>query len=100
MNGKELTLMCYVGKLNKDPGVMIEEDVLAVRCEGASDEELLEVTQFCVYFRFLIKPSTHSASALKEMRLGIIRNKFSFILSHSIFPILILWGMQNQKRLQ
>ena len=26
-------------------GVMIDEEVLVVRCEGASDEEILEVNQ-------------------------------------------------------
>ena len=52
LNGKELTLMSYAGKLKKGLGVMIEEDVLAVRCEGASDEEILEVNQVCAYFNF------------------------------------------------
>jgi alkylhydroperoxidase family enzyme len=40
------------GKLNKGPGVMIEEEVLAVRCEGASDEEILEVNQASACFNF------------------------------------------------
>jgi alkylhydroperoxidase family enzyme len=52
LSAKELTLMRDAGKLNKGPGVMIEEEVLAVRCEGASDEEILEVNQASACFNF------------------------------------------------
>ena len=52
LNGKELALMRYAGKLTKNPGTMIEEDVLTVRREGATDEEILEVNQVCAYFNY------------------------------------------------
>ena len=31
---------------------MIDEEVLVVSCEGASDEEILEVNQVCAYFNY------------------------------------------------
>ncbi|MEE3122842.1 MAG: hypothetical protein VX399_09615 [SAR324 cluster bacterium] len=31
---------------------MIDEEVLVLRCEGASDEEILEVNQACACFNF------------------------------------------------
>ena len=52
LNGKELALMRYAGKLTKNPGAMIEEDVLTARREGATDEEILEVNQVCAYFNY------------------------------------------------
>ena len=50
--GKELALMRYAGKLTREPGAMIEEDIITAREEGASDEEILEVNQVCAYFNY------------------------------------------------
>ncbi len=43
--GNEIALMCYAGKLTREPGTMIEEDIIAARQDGARDEEILEVNQ-------------------------------------------------------
>ena len=50
--GKELALMRYAGKLTREPGAMIEEDIITAREEGATDEEILEVNQVCAYFNY------------------------------------------------
>ena len=50
--GKELALMRYAGKLTREPGAMIEEDIITAREEGATDEEILEVNQVCACFNY------------------------------------------------
>ena len=50
--GKELALMHYACKLTREPGTMIEEDIITAREEGATDEEILEVNQVCAYFNY------------------------------------------------
>ena len=52
LQGKDLALMRYAGKLTKTPGEMVAEDVLFAKREGASDEEILEVNQVCAYFNY------------------------------------------------
>ena len=52
LQGKDLALMRYAGKLTKTPGEMVAEDVLSAKREGASDEEILEVNQVCAYFNY------------------------------------------------
>lgn len=48
--GKELALLRYTYKLTKDPGTVEFKDIEAVKSEGASDSEILEVNQVCAYF--------------------------------------------------
>ena len=50
--GKKLALMRYAGKLTREPVAVIEEDIITAREEGATDEEILEVNQVCVYFNY------------------------------------------------
>ena len=52
-DGKELALLRYTRKLTREPGDMVEEDVVAARRAGADDGEILEVNQVCAYFNYV-----------------------------------------------
>lgn len=51
--GKELALMRYAEKLTVAPGKMVQADVQAMRAEGVSDGEILEVNQIIGYFNYV-----------------------------------------------
>ena len=50
--GRELAGLVYARKLTRTPGAMREEDVAALRREGFSDGEILEINQVCAYFAY------------------------------------------------
>ena len=43
-------MLDYVAKLTETPGQMIEDDVLAVRAAGFSDEAILDINQITGFF--------------------------------------------------
>ncbi|WP_170384673.1 carboxymuconolactone decarboxylase family protein [Ruegeria atlantica] len=50
--GKELALLRYAAKLTTDVGKMVKSDFEALKIEGCSDGEILEVNQVCAYFNY------------------------------------------------
>ena len=50
--GKELAMLRYARKLSLSPAEMVEADVQAMKDEGASDGEILEVNQVCCLFNY------------------------------------------------
>jgi uncharacterized peroxidase-related enzyme len=50
--GKELALLRYAAKLTENVAGMIEQDIIALRDNGADDGEILEVNQVCAYFNY------------------------------------------------
>ena len=50
--GRELAMLRYARKLTLSPGAMVEADVQAMKDEGASDGEILEVNQVCCLFSY------------------------------------------------
>ena len=53
LEGKALAFMAYARKLTLHPGDMEAADVAAIKAEGASDGEILEVNQVCCYFNYV-----------------------------------------------
>ena len=51
--GKELAMLRYARTLTLSPATMTEDDVQAMRDEGADDGEILEVNQVCGYFNYV-----------------------------------------------
>ena len=51
-DGKELALLRYAEKLTVWVGVMVEEDIAALRNTGCDDGEILEVNQVVAYFNY------------------------------------------------
>lgn len=51
-NEKETALLRYAGKLTKSPGSMAEEDVQALKEQGLSEGEVLEINQVVSYFAY------------------------------------------------
>ena len=51
-NGKEIALLRYSEKLTLRPGSMEESDVLALKEQGLSEGEVLEINQVVSYFAY------------------------------------------------
>ena len=50
--GRDLAVLLYARKLTLTPGEMCEADISAMRAQGVSDGEVLEVNQVCAYFNY------------------------------------------------
>ena len=73
LQGKDLALMRYAGKLTKTPGDGCRRRAFR-KTRGASDEEVLEVNQVCAYFNYSNRTLNGSASAPKGTPSAITRN--------------------------
>ena len=52
-SGAELALLNYAAKLTLEPDKMTEEDILELKKNGISDDEILEVNQIISYFNYV-----------------------------------------------
>lgn len=53
LSSRERALAAYADKLTRAPGGMTEEDVAALRAEGLSDRDVLDVDMITAYFNFV-----------------------------------------------
>ena len=51
--GAELAMLRYAEKLTKNPGSMVQADVVAMRDQGVDDGQILEVNQIIGYFNYV-----------------------------------------------
>ncbi len=51
-DGRDLAFLRYAAKLTRAPSAMTEDDIVALRQEGADDGEIFEVNQVCAYFNY------------------------------------------------
>ena len=52
-DGAELALLNYARKLTLSPGLMVEDDIAALREAGLNDGEILEANQIVCYFNYV-----------------------------------------------
>ena len=52
-SGGELAMLRYAEKLTKNPGSMVQADVIAMRDQGVDDGQILEVNQIIGYFNYV-----------------------------------------------
>ncbi len=46
-------MLHYAVKLTKDPGKMVEQDVIALRNVGFSDVDILDINQIVAYYAYI-----------------------------------------------